>query len=117
MAGHLLTPRSEKAVGQSFTCALTGLPPGKPAPYPPVSPTHPTLEETMDKQGKPLGTVEDLATRLNAPRHRGYQLAREGKVPGVVRIGRQIRIDMDAVEEWISAGGDLAGHGESAGGA
>lgn len=54
---------------------------------------------------RPLGTASDLATRLSVDRHRAYELIRQGRVPGVVRIGRQIRIDLDAVEEWIAAGG------------
>lgn len=60
----------------------------------------------MDTKTRPLGRVKDLAARFDVPLHRGYEIAREGKVPGIVRIGRQIRVDMDAVEEWIAEGGD-----------
>ncbi len=61
----------------------------------------------MQKQTvNPLGTVDDLAARLGVRRGRAYDLVREGRVPGVVRIGRQIRIDLDAVDDWIRAGGD-----------
>jgi excisionase family DNA binding protein len=46
-----------------------------------------------------------LARRLNVSRHRAYELMRERRVPGVVRIGRQLRIDPEAVEAWIQDGG------------
>lgn len=59
----------------------------------------------------PLGKVPDLAARLGVPLHRGYEIARARKVPGIVRIGRQIRVNMDVLEEWIASGGD----GEDAG--
>jgi excisionase family DNA binding protein len=55
---------------------------------------------------KALGKATDLATRLDVPRHRAYELIREGRIPGVVRIGRQVRVDMDVVEDWIRSGGD-----------
>jgi putative molybdopterin biosynthesis protein len=56
---------------------------------------------------KTLDTVALLERRLGVSRDRAYTLAREGLVP-IVRIGRQIRIDPDALEAWIRAGGTAA---------
>jgi excisionase family DNA binding protein len=56
---------------------------------------------------KRLDTIALLQMRLGIGRDRAYQLAREGVVP-VVRIGRQIRIDPDALEAWIQSGGTAA---------
>lgn len=44
------------------------------------------------------------AGRLGVRLHRVYELCREDVLPHV-RIGRQIRVDPDALEEWIEAGG------------
>lgn len=60
----------------------------------------------MQARTKPLGTAADLATRLNTSTHRAYALIRERRIPGIVRVGRQVRVDLDVVEEWIAAGGD-----------
>ena len=54
---------------------------------------------------KPLGTAADLARRLNTTKHRAYALIRERRIPGVVKVGRQVRVDLDAVEQWIAGGG------------
>ncbi|MEX0979997.1 MAG: helix-turn-helix domain-containing protein [Gemmatimonadota bacterium] len=46
------------------------------------------------------GAAERLGVRL----HRVYALVRENRIPSV-RIGRQVRIDPAALEEWIASGG------------
>ncbi|KAF0248230.1 MAG: hypothetical protein FD167_2369, partial [bacterium] len=35
---------------------------------------------------------------------RGYEMARLGLLP-VIRLGRQIRVDLNAFEEWAKNGG------------
>lgn len=54
-----------------------------------------------------LESVEYAAKRLNITEQRAYQLAREGILPDgvIVRLGRQIRIDPDKLEEFIKSGG------------
>ena len=53
---------------------------------------------------KKLLTIEKVAFRLGITEARGYELARTNILP-VVRLGRQIRIDPDALEEFIKKGG------------
>jgi excisionase family DNA binding protein len=52
-----------------------------------------------------LYRVSDLAARLDTSEWVAYDLIRRGKIPGVVRLGRAIRIDPVAVEEFIASGG------------
>lgn len=54
--------------------------------------------------GQPLLTMACVALRLGITEARGYELARENILP-VVRLGRQIRIDPDALNEFIKNGG------------
>lgn len=55
-------------------------------------------------------TVAEAAALLRVSRLRVYDLAREGRLGGVVRLGRQIRIDAARLRAWIEAGGEgLAG--------
>jgi excisionase family DNA binding protein len=61
------------------------------------------MQETTTR---PLATVEWVAQRLGVRLHRVYDLVREDRLPGVVRLGRQIRIDPDRLEEFIASGGD-----------
>ncbi len=61
---------------------------------------------------KRLGTAEEVAERLNIKRSRPYEMANAGLLDGiVVRLGRQVRFDMDALEEWIGNGGKSLEHG------
>ena len=59
---------------------------------------------------KVLEPVSYAARRLNITEARVYQLVREGLIRGAVRLGRQVRIDPDELEEFIKSGGQaLAG--------
>lgn len=42
---------------------------------------------------------------------RVYDLARQGILPGVVRLGRQIRFDLDKVLEFVATGGQALSGG------
>ena len=57
-----------------------------------------------------LLTADQVAQRLGIRLHRTYELAREGQIPSV-RIGRTIRFDPVAVEEFIRRGGTSQDHG------
>ena len=52
-----------------------------------------------------LMTADELAVRLRVSLSRVYALAREDRVDGVVRIGRQVRFDPERVAAWIGQGG------------
>lgn len=49
--------------------------------------------------------VQHVARRLDLPEASVYAMARENRLPGVVRIGRHIRFDPEAIEEFIKNGG------------
>lgn len=57
---------------------------------------------------KKLGKIPDVASSvLNVSTQRAYEMARLGLIP-IVRMGRQIRVDLEALEEWIKRGGSLS---------
>ncbi len=58
--------------------------------------------------GPKLLTANEVAERLSLPKARVYALAREARIGGAVRIGRQIRFEPNALEEWIRQGGRAA---------
>lgn len=49
--------------------------------------------------------ANEVADMLNVPRAFVYTLAREGRLPGAVRLGQHVRFDPRAIEEFIAAGG------------
>jgi excisionase family DNA binding protein len=48
--------------------------------------------------------LTEVAAILNVDEQRAYALARENLIP-VVRLGRQIRVDSEALEKFIQRGG------------
>ena len=57
------------------------------------------------RQRRRLGTVGDVLEVLPIPKSSLYDLARYGRMPGVVRVGRRLLFDLDVLDEWIDAGG------------
>lgn len=53
-----------------------------------------------------LITAQTAAERCGVPLSTLYDLAREGRIGGVVRFGRALRFDPDALESWIASGGE-----------
>jgi excisionase family DNA binding protein len=51
-----------------------------------------------------LLTIDEVSGLLRVRRARAYQLLRSGLLP-VVRIGRQIRVEEDALRDWVDRGG------------
>jgi excisionase family DNA binding protein len=51
-----------------------------------------------------LQNIGWAARRLSLSRAQCYRLAAEGILP-VVRLGRQLRVDENVIEEWIRSGG------------
>jgi excisionase family DNA binding protein len=49
----------------------------------------------------PALTVDEAARLLRVNRKTLYDAVREGRVPGVVRMGRTIRIGRDALLDWL----------------
>lgn len=48
--------------------------------------------------------IPEVAARLDVSQARAYDLCRTGAIPAV-RIGRQLRVDPEALQGWIDAGG------------
>lgn len=51
-----------------------------------------------------LLVIPEAAEILQVSNSRAYALARAGVIP-VVRVGRQLRVDADRLNEWIANGG------------
>jgi excisionase family DNA binding protein len=52
----------------------------------------------------PVLTVDELAALLRLERKAVYAAIRRGEIPGVIRVGRAIRICREAVVEWLRSG-------------
>lgn len=46
-------------------------------------------------------TVPEAARLLGISRNAGYEACARGDLPGVVRIGRSLRVSRLALEEWL----------------
>lgn len=58
-------------------------------------------------------TVEELAARLRIGRRQAYEAIRRGEIPGVIRIGRSLRISSHAVSAWLHDGAAEGGTTEA----
>ena len=56
-----------------------------------------------------LGTIDDVLEVLPLPKSSLYDLARYGRIPGVVRVGRRLLFDLDVLDDWIDEGGGPRG--------
>jgi excisionase family DNA binding protein len=80
------------------------------APPPDDSPTNkhrkPQVAASPPEGGlPPILCVEEFARLLRVNRKTAYEAVANGQVPGVRRLGRTIRIDRDAVLEWLRGQG------------
>ncbi len=48
-----------------------------------------------------LLSIEEAARVLRISRSRAYELAQGGELPGLVRIGRSLRVSRRALDGWI----------------
>lgn len=51
---------------------------------------------------KKLLTPKDVAAWLSIPLSTVYDYLRDGTLPGLVKIGRLVRVDADKLEKWLS---------------
>lgn len=58
-----------------------------------------------------LLTPPELAALLRIPLWTAWRLARERRIPGVIRVGKFVRFDRRSVTDWLAAGGSLNGTG------
>ena len=59
----------------------------------------------------PTLTVEECAEVLRLGRSAMYAAVRAGEVPGVIRIGRTIRISRAALERWLGVPNEYEARG------
>ena len=60
--------------------------------------------ETLNQPQKLL-TAEAVATRCDMPVSTIYEMARQNRIGGVVRLGRVLRFDPVKFESWLESGG------------
>lgn len=46
--------------------------------------------------------IPEAATLLGVRRQTIYRWAAEGKVPGLIRVGKTLRVNADVLREWIA---------------
>lgn len=61
-------------------------------------------ESTAARKPRKLTSAEPVAEMLGVKVHRVYDLARQDLIPHV-KLGRQVRFDLEKVEAWLEAGG------------
>ena len=54
-------------------------------------------------------TVVEAANILGISRNTAYELARQGGLPGALRLGRRILVSRQALEAFLEGGGDSGG--------
>ncbi len=52
-----------------------------------------------------LITAAEVAERLALTESGVYEMARQNRIGGIVRVGRRVRFDPEKLETWIEAGG------------
>lgn len=50
--------------------------------------------------------VVDVAELMDVPASTVYDLARQGRIAGLVRFGRHVRFDKAKLERWLEQGGE-----------
>jgi excisionase family DNA binding protein len=51
--------------------------------------------------GRALLRMDEAAERLSISRTKAYELAQRGELPGVLRVGKSLRVSARRLEEWI----------------
>ena len=54
-------------------------------------------------------TVVEAARILGIGRNTAYELARQGKLPGALRLGRRVLVSRQALEAFLEGKGDAGG--------
>jgi excisionase family DNA binding protein len=61
-------------------------------------------------QEKLLLKVEEAGRMLSLGRAKAYQMAQNGEMPGIVRMGRSVRVSAAVLRKWVDqqSGGNVA---------
>ncbi|MBA3779737.1 MAG: helix-turn-helix domain-containing protein [Chloroflexi bacterium] len=54
----------------------------------------------MDEQGQLL-KIPEAAARLRISRSRAYEMAQAGELPGLMRVGKLLRVSARRLDEWV----------------
>lgn len=63
------------------------------------------VTSSHERPRRRLGSIEDVRQVLPLPKSSLYDLAKFGKLPGTVRVGRRVLFDLDVLDDWIASGG------------
>jgi excisionase family DNA binding protein len=55
-------------------------------------------------EGQAVATTRQMATKLAVSEKTIKRLAADNALPGICRIGRSLRFNLDAVQKWLNAG-------------
>ena len=69
-----------------------------------VTPPQPARPLTSRRR---LATAQHVSEAYHWPLSTLYDNAKAGKVPGAIRRGRRYYFDLDKLDAWLDAGGDL----------
>ena len=69
-----------------------------------MPPTNPPRTATTQRRRR-LATADEVLAIVPIASSSLYELVRQRRLPGVVRVGRRLLFDLDVLEEWISNGG------------
>lgn len=64
--------------------------------------------QTQEQVADDVMRVEEAWPRTKTSRNAFYEAIRRGQIPGIIRIGRCIRISRSAFEAWLAGRGDGA---------
>jgi excisionase family DNA binding protein len=67
--------------------------------------TVPAGKQEASFKPRRLITAAEVAERLALTESGVYEMARQNRIGGIVRVGRRVRFDPDKLEAWIEAGG------------
>ena len=65
----------------------------------------PPKDTPMRGRRRLVSAVELREKLLPLPKSTLHEMARQGRLPGVVKVGRRTLFDLDALEAWLDGGG------------
>jgi len=66
--------------------------------------------ETVKNEPRLLLKIEEAGNLLGFSRAKAYQMANSGELPGVLRIGRSVRVNAASLRAWVHANSGTSGH-------
>jgi len=73
-------------------------------PYPETAASSVAVGGAPQRDGPLLLRAEEAARLLGLGRSKVFQMMATGELPGVVRIGRAVRVSREALEAWVREG-------------